>query len=254
MNKAMGAHSVRTGVEWRQYREKSIFSANDQTGQFNFGDDVDARPARQLRRCPLARPVVRRVPARSAREQQLRQPRRRLRRAVGDDGIFLQDDWRIGSRLTLNLGVRYEFEMPLLEAAIAASRGFDAAASQAFSWSWTRPPTWSAASMRRPGSPSPPASCRRRRPAQSPASTTSTMTLGRDHPPHPPAGRGAHRPGRAAAPRGHLRADRHPRGRLPVPHRPRVPSMIACSATSAWPSSAASSATRRRCSSRSSSR
>ena len=48
-----------------------------------------------------------------------------------------------------------------------------------------------------------------------------------DHPPHPPAGRRAHRARRAAAPGGHLGADRHPRGRLPVPHRPRVPRMIA---------------------------
>ena len=43
-----------------------------------------------------------------------------------------QDDWRIGSRLTLNLGVRYEFETPLVEAENRTARGFDASASQAF--------------------------------------------------------------------------------------------------------------------------
>ena len=37
INKSMGAHSLKTGAEWRQYREKSTFSANAQTGQFNFG-------------------------------------------------------------------------------------------------------------------------------------------------------------------------------------------------------------------------
>ena len=44
---------------------------------------------------------------------------------------------------------------------------------------------------------------------------------------HPRARRRAHRTGPAGAPGRHPGADRHPRGRLPRPHRPRVPSMTA---------------------------
>ncbi len=49
--------------------------------------------------------------------------------------------------------------------------------------------------------------------------------LRRRHPPHPRAGRRAHRAGRPATPGRHLGADRHPRGRLPLPHRTGVPRM-----------------------------
>ena len=36
VNKSMGSHSLRTGVEYRGYGETSEFFANNQTGQFNF--------------------------------------------------------------------------------------------------------------------------------------------------------------------------------------------------------------------------
>ncbi len=36
LNKSAGAHSLKTGMEFRQYRETDVFFANNQTGQFNF--------------------------------------------------------------------------------------------------------------------------------------------------------------------------------------------------------------------------
>ena len=30
-------------------------------------------------------------------------------------GFFVQDDWRFGSRMTVNLGLRYEYETPMTE-------------------------------------------------------------------------------------------------------------------------------------------
>src|SRR4029077_16594527 len=43
----------------------------------------------------------------------------------GSWGMFVQDDWKVSPKLTLNLGVRYEFETPLHERYNRSALGFD---------------------------------------------------------------------------------------------------------------------------------
>ncbi|MGH9310836.1 MAG: TonB-dependent receptor domain-containing protein [Vicinamibacterales bacterium] len=125
LNKTAGAHSIRTGTEFRRYGETDRFFANNQTGQFDFNstwtrgplDNSPASPgelgqsfASFLLGIPSGGLVT--VPA-------------QYKEHSSTWGFFVQDDWRLGSRLTLNLGVRYEFETPLTEAENRTVRGFD---------------------------------------------------------------------------------------------------------------------------------
>jgi hypothetical protein len=132
VTKTMGAHSIRTGAEWRKYREKSVFSANNQTGQFTFTNTwtrgpLDNSPASPSNLGQSFAQFLLGLPDTSS--------------FVNSDdgydewstttGLFIQDDWRIGPKLTVNFGLRYEFETPLIEKGNRSIRGFDFATSQA---------------------------------------------------------------------------------------------------------------------------
>lgn len=45
---------------------------------------------------------------------------------------FLQDDWRLTSKLTLNAGIRWDYESPITEADLQQNRGFDPIAPNPF--------------------------------------------------------------------------------------------------------------------------
>ena len=130
LNKSMGAHSLRTGSSSGGIAETSDFFANNQTGQFNFDatwtrgplDNSPTAPDRSASRsppscsgCPTSGSVAR---------------RRELRRSVVHVGpLSCRTTGRSTSRLTLNLGLRYEYETPLAEADNRSVRGFDDAAA-----------------------------------------------------------------------------------------------------------------------------
>jgi hypothetical protein len=130
LNKTMGAHGFRTGVEYRRYRETDVFFGNNQTGQFDFDANWTRGPIDNSATAPgslgqsfaaflLGLPtsgVVVRAAEYDERSSTM--------------GVFFQDDWRIGAKLTLNLGLRYEYETPLYEVDDRSVKGFDFAAVQ----------------------------------------------------------------------------------------------------------------------------
>ena len=132
LSKSQGAHFLKMGTEFRSYRENRREFGNNTTAQFSFdtawtrGPNVNSpgapagygqSVASLLLGLPTSGGIWR--PA-SYSEQST------------SWGTFLQDDWKISRNLTLNLGIRWEFETALEERYNRSIRDFDATAT--FPW------------------------------------------------------------------------------------------------------------------------
>ncbi len=124
LNKSLNSHSVKFGSELRIYREDDNFQSNDQTAQFIFDNtytrqnsgstDGEVNGLQALASFMLGYPTTLQI----------------VRRADYSEysktwGFFVQDDWRVNNKLTLNLGLRYELETPLVERQNKSVSGFD---------------------------------------------------------------------------------------------------------------------------------
>ncbi len=132
LSKSQGAHFLKLGTEFRSYRENRVEFGNNTTSQFSFdtawtrGPNVNSpgapagfgqSVAALLLGLPTGGGIWR--PASYAEQST-------------SWGIFLQDDWKVSRRLTLNLGLRWEFETALEERFNRSIRDFDASAT--FPW------------------------------------------------------------------------------------------------------------------------
>ncbi|HEV2761781.1 MAG TPA: TonB-dependent receptor, partial [Pyrinomonadaceae bacterium] len=128
VNKVLETHALKFGGELRVYREDSAFNSNDQTGQFIFDNTYtrqssaassDTNGLQAFASFLLGYPTTLNI----------------VRRADYSEysktwGFFVQDDWRVNNKLTLNLGVRYEIETPLVERNNKSISGFDTGYTQ----------------------------------------------------------------------------------------------------------------------------
>jgi len=132
LNRTQGIHSLKFGGEMRIYREDDSFRSNTQSGQFVF-DNTYTRPnstttnntdleglqawAAFLLGYPSTTSIVRAADYSEYSKT---------------FGFFAQDDLRLTRKLTLNLGLRWEFETPLTERQNKSVSGFDLAYTQPF--------------------------------------------------------------------------------------------------------------------------
>lgn len=126
-----GSHSIKGGAEYRLYRENSSITGNDSTGRFIFDSTFTGGPFDNSAGSPggLGQSFAAFLLGIPSPASYIRRPADYAEQS-DTYGFFIQDDWKFNSRLTLNLGLRYEFETPLVERYNRSVRGFDFAYSQ----------------------------------------------------------------------------------------------------------------------------
>jgi hypothetical protein len=130
LTKTKGDHALRAGFEYRRYAETSEFFANDQTGQFVFDSTWTRGPLDNSTAAPgsLGQSFASFLLGLPASGQIVR--RAAYGEASSTSGFYVQDDWRVGPRFTVNLGLRYELESALREVDNQSVRGFDTSVAQ----------------------------------------------------------------------------------------------------------------------------
>ncbi|MCI0724357.1 MAG: carboxypeptidase regulatory-like domain-containing protein, partial [Acidobacteria bacterium] len=118
-----GNHTLKIGADARQYGTFHVEPGNSTSGNFQFDSSWTNGPFNTSPAAPrgqglasflLGLPTGGRVDRNATYAEQ-----------STEYSVFFHDDWRITPRLTLNLGVRWEFEGPLTERFNRSVRGYD---------------------------------------------------------------------------------------------------------------------------------
>jgi hypothetical protein len=130
LTKIVGAHSLKTGAEYRLMRENG-FNYGNVSPSLTFAEAYTRGPLDNSPIAPIGQGLASfllgvatggSVSLNTSRAQQ-----------SDWTGVFIHDDWRVNSKLTVNLGVRYEYEGAPTERFNRTIRGFDATAASPIS-------------------------------------------------------------------------------------------------------------------------
>jgi len=102
-----GRHLMKFGAEFLRYEQNSFYPGNDgELGAFNYSGQYSTIGTPY----PFADFLLDRV-----QDVQIGDVTGRTGQRQWRDGIFAQDDYKLNNKLTLNLGVRWEFDQPIYE-------------------------------------------------------------------------------------------------------------------------------------------
>jgi hypothetical protein len=106
-----GKHLIKFGAELTRYQQNSFYPGNDgELGTFSYTGQFSANPDGSSKDNGFADFVSNYANDATVGQVVGRTGQRQYRNAY-----FAQDDWKITPKLTLNLGIRYEYDQPIYE-------------------------------------------------------------------------------------------------------------------------------------------